>query len=232
MKKLLYVILTVLIIISTFVSCDLTKFKEKNIVYSQGLVFELSEDQKSYIFVGLGECKDDEIIIPPTYNGLPVTHIGDYAFSGDELIKRVIIPNSVISIGSWAFSSCKSLESIEIPNSVLTVGIWAFAGCVSLKQIVIPNSITSIEPRLFFGCSLLESVYIPNSVTSIGGFSFAGCSALKSVIISDCVTVIETSAFMGCNILTIYCEAESQPSGWNSSWNYSDRPVVWGYKGE
>jgi len=37
-------------------------------------------------------------------------------------------------------------------------------------------------------------------------------------------------AFDGCSSLTIYCEAESQPSGWNKYWNYSNRPVVWGYK--
>jgi hypothetical protein len=36
-------------------------------------------------------------------------------------------------------------------------------------------------------------------------------------------------AFAGCNSLTIYCEAQSQPSGWASNWNPDNRPVVWGY---
>ena len=31
---------------------------------------------------------------------------------------------------------------------------------------------------------------------------------------------------------TIYCEAESQPSGWDSEWNGCNAQVVWGYKGE
>ena len=35
---------------------------------------------------------------------------------------------------------------------------------------------------------------------------------------------------MGCSSLKIYCEAESKPEGWDSSWNRDDRPVVWGYK--
>ena len=36
------------------------------------------------------------------------------------------------------------------------------------------------------------------------------------------------SAFKLCDTLTIYCEAESQPDGWNSNWNPNNRPVVWG----
>jgi len=27
--------------------------------------------------------------------------------------------------------------------------------------------------------------------------------------------------------LTIYCEAESEPSGWSSNWNDDNRPVYW-----
>ena len=36
------------------------------------------------------------------------------------------------------------------------------------------------------------------------------------------------SAFKECDNLTIYCEAESQPASWDSSWNPDNRPVVWG----
>jgi len=46
------------------------------------------------------------------------------------------------------------------------------------------------------------------------------------------VTSIGSYAFFGCSSLTIYCEATSKPSGWYSDWNYSNRPVVWGYQGK
>jgi hypothetical protein len=39
-------------------------------------------------------------------------------------------------------------------------------------------------------------------------------------------------AFHNCSSLRIYCEVESQPSEWSNSWNYSNRPVVWGFKGD
>ena len=37
--------------------------------------------------------------------------------------------------------------------------------------------------------------------------------------------------FNQCTNITIYCEIELKLNGWDSSWNYSNRPVVWGYKG-
>jgi uncharacterized repeat protein (TIGR02543 family) len=52
------------------------------------------------------------------------------------------------------------------------------------------------------------------------------------VTIGNGVTIIGYAAFAGCISLTIYCEATSEPSGWNDYWNSSNRPVVWGYTGE
>ena len=34
-------------------------------------------------------------------------------------------------------------------------------------------------------------------------------------------------AFEGCSCLTIYCEASSEPSGWDYRWNSSDQPILW-----
>jgi len=45
------------------------------------------------------------------------------------------------------------------------------------------------------------------------------------------VTTIEAYAFRGCSRLTIYCQAQSKPSGWHKYWNLSNCPVVWGYSG-
>ena len=120
-----------------------------------------------------------------------------------------IIPDFVTSIGELAFSNCNSLTSVAIPDSVTSIGYAAFSGCSSLASIAISNSVTSIGEGAFYGCSSLTSITIPDSVTSIGYAAFSGCSSL-----------------------TIYCEATSKPSGWDSSWNSSNRPTVWGYKGE
>ena len=136
---------------------------------------------------------------------------------------------SVTSIGDRAFSYCTSLTSVVIPSSVTSIGDWAFRYCTSLASVVIEDGVTSIGEYAFSGCRSLTSIEIPSSVTSIGNNAFYDCRSLTSVVIPSSVTSIGNSAFAGCWSLTIYCEAESQPSGWGSSWNYSDRPVVWGY---
>ena len=143
----------------------------------------------------------------------------------------------VTTIGGSAFNSCSNLTSVVIPNSVTTIGSCAFSGCSSLTSVVIPNSVTTIGDYAFSGCSSLTSVVIPNSVTTIGSCAFSGCSSLTSVVIPNSVTTIGSYAFSGYNYLTIYCEATSQPSGWDSSWNWnvdwsSSYHVVWGYNSE
>lgn len=74
----------------------------------------------------------------------------------------------------------------------------------------------------------MTSITISNSVTSIGSYAFAYCYNLTSITIPNSVTSIESYAFYSCIRLTIYCEVTSKPSGWSSSWNESNRPVVWG----
>ena len=133
-----------------------------------------------------------------------------------------------------AFSNCSSLTSITIPNGVTSIGSGAFSGCSSLTSIEIPNGVTSIRSGAFYNCSSLTSITIPSSVTSIENQAFLYCSSLTSITIPDSVTSIGNDAFYDCsNLETIYCEAESQPSGWNSSWlGNCSATVVWGYKGE
>ena len=98
----------------------------------------------------------------------------------------------------------------------------------------LPSSVTSIGSSAFSGCSSLQSIEIPLSVTSIGYEAFSYCRALTSIVIPNSVTSIGESVFFDCySSTTIYCEAESQPSGWNSSWKSGcSAIVVWGYKGE
>ena len=158
-----------------------------------------------------------------------VTSIGAYAFYGCTSLTSIEIPDSVASIDDFTFYGCDALTRIIIGDSVTSIGNGVFYWCTSLTSIEIPDSVTSIGWDAFYGCSSLTSIEIPDSVTSIGSAAFSGCSSLTSVVIGDSVTSIGYWAFENCTSLTIYCEAKSQPSGWDSSWNYSNCPVVWGY---
>ena len=133
---------------------------------SEGLVFELNEDGKSYSVVSNGKCYDDNIVIPDTYNGLPVTKIGDYAFYKCNYFS-IIIPYTVLSIGKWAFAECESLKSIIIPNLVKSIGNSAFRSCTALTSVVISDSVKSIGNYAFYECGSLTNITIPNTVSKI-----------------------------------------------------------------
>ena len=157
---------------------------------------------KKYKQDSLGE----NIVIPSSYKGVPVTAIADNGFNVDTFIsskiKSITIPNSVTSIGDSAFSGCTGLSSITIPDSVTSIGKSAFYGCYRLTSVTIGGSVTSIGSSAFSGCTGLTSVTIPDSVTSIGYEAFYGCTGLTSITIPDSVTSIGDYAFSGCTGLT------------------------------
>ena len=167
---------------------------------TQGLKYTLSESGDSYLVSGIGTVKDADIVIPSLYNGLPVTGIGKKAFSSNNFIESVIIPDSVTDIADYAFYFCESLKNLDIPDGVTSIGENAFQGCTSLKSIVIPEGVTSIGWRTFESCTSLEKVVLPESLTEIRYEAFRDCSSLYSVTIPENVTSIFMS-FYGCDRL-------------------------------
>ena len=174
---------------------------------------------------------DTSIAVPEAIGGAKVTAIAGSAFEGCTSLTSVAIPESVTNIGASAFDGCSALSNIVIPNSVTNIGFRAFYGCASLTSIVIPEGVTAIGDYVFYGCTSLTSIVIPDGVTTIGYHAFSGCSSLTGIVIPEGVTTIGAYAFYNCSSLTIYCQAQSEPSGWNKYWNFSECPVVWGYSG-
>ena len=134
------------------------------------LHYQRISGKEEYRLIGIGLASEVDIVIPDTYNGLPVTEIGARAFYECVYIESVKIPNSVTSIGDRAFYNCSSLTSVVIGDSVTSIGHQVFCGCSSLTSVVIPNSVTSISSEAFSSCDSLTSIEIPDSVTSIGSY--------------------------------------------------------------
>jgi|GEM_PF-3320671 len=112
-------------------------------------------------------CPND-LVIPSTIDGNPVTAIGNYAFQAKGLTS-ISLPNSLLTISSGAFFS-NSLGSLLIPDSVTNIGSYAFYGA-GLTSVTIGNSVTSVGGSAF-GDNSLTSVTVPSSVTTVGSGAF------------------------------------------------------------
>ena len=145
---------------------------------------------------------DEDIIIPSTLAGFPVTSINDAAFYGYIGLTSISIPQGVTSIGNSAFRGCIGLTAINLPQGVTNIGSYAFYGCTSLTSISIPQEVTTISFYTFFNCTSLTNISIPQGVTSICDYAFSGSTGLTSISIPQGLRSIGDSAFYGCTGLT------------------------------
>ncbi|MBQ2768574.1 MAG: leucine-rich repeat domain-containing protein [Clostridia bacterium] len=169
---------------------------------SEGLSYALINGGTEYEVSGIGTCKAKDIVIPATYNGLPVTRVGNEAFFYCDSLTSIEISDGVTSIGNGAFYRCGNLMSITIPNSVTSIGHSVFVDCQSLTSVTLPDGLTNIGDYTFSYCHFLTNIAIPDGVTNIGKKAFLYCSSLKSIKIPDSVTSIGEEAFRDCDSLT------------------------------
>ena len=155
-----------------------------------------------------------------------VTSIAQSAFSSCRALTEVVIPDGITSIGGSAFNACSSLTTVAIPEGVPNIGVGTFEGCSALTNVGIPDTVAAIGDNAFYGCTSLKEIVIPDIVTNIGAYAFYDCYALAEIRIPKAVISMGNGAFKNC-YLTVYCEVESTPKGWDSAWIDSYKSVVW-----
>lgn len=167
--------------------------------YSTELLFELNPDGESYSVVRSKTTGySGDIVIPKKYNDLPVTEIGDNAFTDCENLLSVRIPEGIVKIGKSAFSYCRELTEISLPESLRSIGDSAFFACKKLSRINFSEGLTEIGSFAFRQCSALTEVVMPESVTTIGCALFNECYSLERCVLSQGITEIpevETGAY-------------------------------------
>ena len=155
------------------------------------------------------------VVVPDKLDGCEVESIVYPAFSFNNDIESIALPESLKRIGSEAFSSCKKLSSITLPKSLEKLGIDCFQECVSLKTINVEEGneiFRSIDGNLYntdetkliqYAVGKTDEAFeIPETVKTICESAFSSCKSLKTVSIPDSVTAIEDSAFLYCSALS------------------------------
>ncbi|MBQ4515106.1 MAG: leucine-rich repeat domain-containing protein [Anaerolineaceae bacterium] len=121
-------------------------------------LYTVLENDKIEIVRYTGEA--ESLIIPKTMDGYDVISIGTNAFSRNETLKEVVIPEAVTAIGNYAFAECTNIQSVSLPEGLGSLGDLVFQGDVKLQNIILPDGIVHIGINPFDRCdSLTEIVF-------------------------------------------------------------------------
>lgn len=119
------------------------------------MIYEFFEYEIIDNVVNIIDYKDESVtslIIPEFIEGLPVTKIGDKAFSNLYILEYIHIPNTVTKIGSFSFAQCNTTLNIVLPNSVTYLGENSFIGndMLIINNIELKKGVNVVNNRFIF----------------------------------------------------------------------------------
>ena len=170
---------------------------------SGGVTFMGFEDDYTYPY--------EELVIPSSYNDLPVTEISETAFS--ECVKNVtslVLPDSLSSLPEGVLSvflDHKKITSLTLPF----VGTSKDKGCALIKlfdkdgrsNASLPESLTSVTvtactslcDNAFASAIYLTDIRLNEGCTEIGLKAFSSCVALENLYLPSSLQTIADDAF-------------------------------------
>ena len=159
------------------------------IVTEDGFRIQMNSDMQSYCIISyIGSAKD--IVIPETYNGIPITRIGDSAFFRKG-VEKITLSENIVSMGIDVFFECENLtynvyeggkyigsatnpyyyfvgpENKDVTDIVLhtdtrIIAAYAFRSCNRLKSVSVPGeNVIQMGFGMVFDCPVIESITIP-----------------------------------------------------------------------
>ena len=134
--------------------------------------------------IGVGYCDPDKTNPYEAYQSF--SYGGK---SGDYMLYKVILPDSVCCVLRDAFYHHRGIAAIQLPqNPTLSIGYRAFAGCTNLQIVYFNAAVGSAQPVkidewAFLGCDKLEEITLPptGAYNEIDEKAFSSCANLKRI---------------------------------------------------
>ncbi len=167
--------------------------------------FELLNNN-TYKIIGLKEDTRENIAIPDTYKGIPITVIGEHAFFETKHLKHIVFGKNVVKVEPRAFYY-SSIEKVEFNEGLVIIGEekrykdeflnemnYGPFEKSNVKTIVFPSTLEIIGVYSFFDTKI-ETLYLPKNIKKICESAFCRCQSLKQVHFSEGIEIIESGAF-------------------------------------
>ncbi len=171
------------------------------------LTYRLNKDETGYICTGIEEDYCNEIIIPDTYNGLPITEIAKNTFVSMYQLHRVTIGANITKVGDGTFYDCPNLVEVYNLSSVqyekmgnlrynirVTVYEQDILSCVIIDNKGFVTYKMDGENYLIGYIGEAKTVSIPQGVTIVSRYAFAN-TTLEEITVTASVKELEAFAF-------------------------------------
>ncbi|MBQ9951707.1 MAG: leucine-rich repeat protein [Clostridia bacterium] len=143
------------------------------------LTFTWAQDGDHITVTGMAEGAEN-VIIPGTLHGLPVTEMAESAFAGCAGLLTVTLPGSIETIPESAFRSCRHLRQVALGEGVTVIGENAFSGCLRLTEINLPASLERIASGAL-DSTAVEEMTLGAGFVFIAADALNGCRCLRAI---------------------------------------------------
>lgn len=147
------------------------------------LSFTWKQEDDHIIVTGAAEGAEN-VVIPASLNGLPVTAIEKYAFFGNAEITSVTIPGTIVSVSGMAFANCAKLESVTLCEGVKKLEAYAFSGCTRLTQLSLPASLERMESCALAAAAVTE-LNLGKAFVWMASDALDGCDSLENIFVNS-----------------------------------------------
>ena len=103
-------------------------------------IYEKISGKSEYAITGVLNKNLQQIEIPATHRGLPITEIAEGAFYENKNVTKVVLGENIRKIGAFAFSYCENLQTVVLNEGLEQIDDWCFSDCKKLSRIVIQKA--------------------------------------------------------------------------------------------
>ena len=188
------------------------KINNVEYIYTKELVFKLLKNDT--YSVELHDMTIEEIIVPETYEGKPVTKIDFFGFAGCSNLKRVLLPKTIEIIKHSIFKYSDKVEEIIVDDenkyfksyeynlySKDLKTLILYVNSKNKTKFTVPSFVTTIAPFAFTFKNNVEEVILNDTLTLIEHSSFFHCANLRHITLSNKIKAIKHSTFNFCTNL-------------------------------
>ncbi len=183
-KKILSILLAVLMVISFAPVSVIADEWDKDEIVVDSIAYFI-EDGEAIVYYG-EDPEIEELTIPETVEGFPVTEIYAGAFYGYNYLEKINLPDTIEKIGSSAFDSTAYFYNEDNwEGGVLYLDNFVICFNDDFKECTVKEGVTVISERVLDYVFEIEVINLPKTIERIDDYAFSACMSVKEFNVDE-----------------------------------------------